>query len=174
MKTKLALLSILSFFGIGTLITAAGVLAQGNTNAGYSTIIQRLAQKFNLNPSDVKTVFDEVHNERLQQHQTAINDFLTQEVNNGKINTAQKQAILDKIQQLKDQRQSTMDQLKTMTLDQRKTFKQTKLTEMQTWAQENGINWQILLSDARNSNIKGVMMLHDFGIMGMGKHGFWK
>jgi hypothetical protein len=61
-----------------------------------SDIVQRLAQKFGLQETEVQAVFDEVHQERHQKMKQDMENRLNQAVQEGKITESQKQAILDK------------------------------------------------------------------------------
>lgn len=124
---------IAGLFGVGF------AYAQG-TNGTYSSIVQQLTQKFNLNPADVQSVFDQNRAVRTAQMQTNFEARLTQDVKDGKITDAQKQFILQKRQELQTQRQTNRDSFKNMNAEARKAVITTQRQDLQNWAKQNGID----------------------------------
>lgn len=124
---------IAGLFGVGF------AYAQG-TGGTYSLLVQQLAQKFNLNPAEVQSVFDQNRSQRMSQMQTNFEARLTQDVKDGKITDAQKQLILQKRQELKAQRQTNRDSFKNMNADARKAAISAQRTDLQNWAKQNGID----------------------------------
>jgi AraC-like DNA-binding protein len=108
-------------------VTFALTSASAQTPAGgpFQTIVQKLAQKFGLKESDVQSVFDQARTERVANMQKKLDDRLSQDVKDGKINEAQKQLIIAKLQELKTQRQENQQSLKD-------------------WASQNGIDIKYL------------------------------
>lgn len=104
------------------------------------TIVQRIAERFGLNESDVQSVFDQNHQERQAQRQDRMEERLTQLVAEGKLNESQKQAILSKMQELANQKQSQMDNFRNMTRQERLTEMQKKHDEVKSWADSLGID----------------------------------
>ncbi len=115
-----------------------------STGNGYSSIVQQLAQRFNLNPADVQSVFDQNRNNRLSQMQIQFDNRLTQDVREGKITEAQKQLILQKRRELLAQRQTNRDLFKNMNADQRKAARLSQRQNLLNWAKQNGIDIKYL------------------------------
>jgi hypothetical protein len=137
------------FFPVLALAIIAGALATSNfvsaqdTEQGPSPLIQKIAKKFNLNEADVKAVFDEEMNERHSQMKQRMEEKLDQAVKDGKINDAQKSAILEKLGQpftvkfkadMSD-KQNREDMIK---------LKEEKKAEMETWLSQNGLTHELL------------------------------
>lgn len=101
------------------LFAGFGVYAK-NQNM-HNDLITKIAKKFNLKETDVTAVFDEVRKEHQAQRQAQINENLTKAVKDGKITEAQKQAILKKHEEMKNNRQN-----------------------MQSWMEKNGFNMQTM------------------------------
>lgn len=133
---------------VATMILGAGIFGAAYTFAQgtgqYSSIVQKIAAKFNLNPADVQSVFNENRTERISQMQTKFEDTLTQDVKDGKITDAQEQLILDKRKELLAQSQTNRDTWKNMTPDQRKTVFDNQKNDLQNWAKQNGIDIKYL------------------------------
>ena len=105
----------------------------------FQTLIERLAQKFNLNSADVQTVFDEVRTEkqtaRREQMQSTWEEKLAQAVTDGKITEEQKQLILAKHTEV----QAKLLDWQNLTFEERKTKLEELRNELKTWAEENNI-----------------------------------
>jgi polyhydroxyalkanoate synthesis regulator phasin len=130
---------------VATSIVALGlcgiaiVSAQAENSSGnYPTIIQKLVEKFNLNAEEVQQVFDEVRQERQQEMQ---NNFkgLTEEKMQG-LTDEQKQALSAKREELKGE----MEALKDLSQEERQAKMEEIRNEMKTWAEENGIDSNLL------------------------------
>lgn len=132
------------------IITATGVAATShvfaqNANSGpFSTLVQMIADKFNLNRNDVQAVFDQYRTDRQNAMQTRFEKMLNQLVQDGKITDAQKQLILNKWQELKANRQKDAANWKNMTPDQRKAARESQKQALSDWAKQNNIDLQYL------------------------------
>lgn len=163
MKKKILLPSALGLSLISAIVFATSSAGAQSPLPGTQTIIQRIAQRFNLNQADVQKVFDEQKTEILNQKRSQLETRLNQAVADGKITQVQKQAILDKFGQMKSSMWADKKQLHNITPEQRQQAKAQKQQELQTWAQQNGLNPQTL-QDLIGHGAKG------FGIKGFG-HG---
>lgn len=130
----LVAVAIISFFGI------TAITVQADTNNRYSSIIQKLVDKFNLNSEEVQRVFDEARQEKQQEMQSRFNGSLIK----GRIQELtdeQKQALTAKKEEMKQK----FEAMKDLTLEER----QIKMKEMQdetkAWAEENGINQNLMI-----------------------------
>jgi hypothetical protein len=110
-------------------VVGAGVLGVNSVSAqstGTTSLVQKIAQKFNLNQSDVQAVFDQDHQDRHAQMAANYETQLSQYVTDGKITEAQKQLVLAKHKEME-------------------TNRETEMQIMQNWAKENNIDLQYLM-----------------------------
>lgn len=128
-----------SFLGIGS-VSAHGIDAGEN-----SSLVKKIADKFNLNESDVQAVFKEVRDERATQMKTDLENRLNQAVTDGKITDAQKTAILKKLDELHQKKEANAANWKNMTQDQRRAAMQSERQELQEWAKANNLDLNLLL-----------------------------
>lgn len=119
----------------------AGILMFGTIH-GYAaspdmqtTLIERIAQKFNLKQADVKSVFDQYRSERQAEMQKKYDEKLAQLVKEGKISDAQKQLIMAKHKEIQQKMQN-------LTPEQRKANMETNRKLLEDWAKQNGIDPQ--------------------------------
>lgn len=127
-----------TFFGV------TSALAQG-TNNQESTLVQKIASKFNLNKDEVQKVFDEEHVAREVSMQARNEERLTALVTSGKITEAQRILIINKQKELKANRDANKDSFKNLTPNERKSRMDARKTEFETWAKTNGIDTQYLI-----------------------------
>jgi ABC-type glycerol-3-phosphate transport system substrate-binding protein len=143
MKYKLILPALVAVMSGAALLGATTTFAQ-NTSSGQQTIVQKLAQRFNLSESDVQAVFDEDRAAHHAQMQAQFEAKLSADVQAGKLTEEQKQKIIAKMNELHQQRQkSTMD-FKSMTPAEHQAQHQKVKTELEQWAKDNGIDPQYL------------------------------
>jgi hypothetical protein len=116
-----------------------------------------IAQKFNLNQSDVQSVFDQYRQDRRSQMEAQFKTRLDQDVASGKITADQETLILNKRKELADNRASQMANFKNMTQAERQAAWQKDRQDLTDWAKQNGIDIQYFFGG--------------FGHMG-GGHGF--
>jgi hypothetical protein len=137
---KKLLVSVLSVAAVGAgLLAVNQVSAQDAISSPQDSLIQRLVTKFGLNETEVKQVFEEEHDARHAEMAKRMEEQLTQAVNDGKLTNDQKQKILAKHEEMKANREATMESFNTMTEEERKAAMETKHEEIQTWAEANGI-----------------------------------
>lgn len=117
---------------------AVGTLGVTITSAqtSYPPIVQKLAEKFNLNQADVMAVFTQVSDEKQADMYARWEERLTGAVNAGKITADQKQAILDEESKIHDE----LVNIKDLTPADRKAKMQQVHDEITTWAKENNID----------------------------------
>jgi len=140
LKTKLILVSMVSM-GALLLVGAFGlgpVKAQGGS--GYSSLIQKLVDRFGLKTEEVQQVFDQERTERQEQMRLRFEERLDQMVKDGKITEEQGQAILDQ----KAEMQADCQNFQGLTPEERRTNMETHRRKMQAWAEENGIDPTLL------------------------------
>lgn len=143
MKRSL-LVPALALTMVGTVLFATQTFAQG-TNDPQTSLVQQIAEKFNLNKDDVQKVFDVERAKHESARQTNFVNKLDQAVKDGKITDAQKKLIQDKMSSMNANREEEVDKLKSMTPDQRKAEIKAQRDELKTWAKDNGIDLKSLL-----------------------------
>jgi len=144
MKKELSYLlltgAVLALLGIGFV----NVQAQNSETGEYPSIIQKLAEKFNLNIDEVKAVFDQNRKERWQEIQVnaqkKFEDMLDKLVVAGKITNEQKEAILAEKAEINAKR----EELNTLSQAERKEAMKNLNDELRKWAEQNGIDQKIL------------------------------
>jgi hypothetical protein len=116
---------------VAGLVIAGSVAAQAATTTGatgthnpMSNIVNALAQKFNLNVSDVQQVFDDQHMQMEAEHSQMLADRLNQAVKDGKLTQDQADKITAKQKELEGQPKSAI---------------QKRMADLKQWATDNGI-----------------------------------
>jgi hypothetical protein len=112
-----------------------GVSYVSAQDAVYPPIVQKIAQRFNLDEADVQAVFDEERDEHHAEMQAKFIEKLDDMVNDGKITTEQKESILDKHEEM----QNKMESLKSLTPGERRVEMKKLHGEMKTWAEDQGL-----------------------------------
>lgn len=155
MKSKY-LFPILGLAAIGIVsFGAVQALAHNATTSDGKTIVQKLAEKFNLQQDEVQQVFDDHKTQVKTDMQTKISDRLSEAVTQGKITEEQKQKIVDKQKELQSQMEANLDKLKDMTPDDRRVEMQKQRDELEKWAKDNGIDTQYLMGYGMKGGHKG-------------------
>ncbi len=145
MLSKKVILPILAVAIAGSALFGANQVAhaQGAVN---STLVQMIAQKFGLDQTAVQSVFDQYKSTRQataqQNMQQRLDSKLTQEVQQGKITDAQKQAILAELSALKSKYNPSS--FKGMTVAQRKQAFQNEQSDLKSWASSQGIDLSLI------------------------------
>lgn len=128
-------------------VAVVGILAIGvmsiraeNTDNNYPPIIQKIAERFNLNIDEVKEVFDEARQERHQKIQTHFEGKLDKFVAKDKLSEEQKEAVLAKMKEMREEYR----ELKSLSPKERHAKMMEIKEEMKTWTEENGINLGLL------------------------------
>ena len=140
MNIKKSLLIASAITTLGAVGTVGIASAATNSSANpQDSLVQKIAEKFHLNKTDVQAVFDQEHADREAAQQKKVEDELTQLVTDGKLTAVQKQAILDKRASLQAERQANKDDMQNKPKDERKAAMDAKKTELEKWASDNGI-----------------------------------
>lgn len=121
-----------------------------------TSIVKRIAEKFNVSESEVQEVFDEERTTRENEMKKNTETKLSQAVADGKITEKQKKLILNKMEELKANRESDMKNFKNMTDEERHAAMEKKRTDLQTWAEQNGISQEYLMMGGHG---KGKFMM---------------
>lgn len=138
------------FLPLAGIVSAGAIFLGGSqifaTQSGSTSLAQAIAQKFNLDQSQVQSVINQFRSNqqsnRQQQAQQREGQYLDQLVSQGKITAAQKQAILD--EQAKLHSEYNPQNLKNQTPQQRQQTMQNEQNELKSWAQSQGIDLSLL------------------------------
>lgn len=121
----LSALLIVGAFGAG--------VAVAKTSDKSSTIIEKLADRFNVGTDEVKEVFNEARQERRQQAQADFEEKLDEAVKEGKLTKVQKETILKKHSQIQKKQEELME------------LRQ----ELWEWAEENDVDLRSIMPGRR-------------------------
>lgn len=139
MRKKIALIAASA--GAVGILALAGMGAVSAEGQNGSSLVDKIAQHFNLNKEDVQKVFDEAKDERQAEHEQKLKDKLDQAVKDGKMTQAQADQIVAKLKELKDFRTS----LKDKTPQERHEALKDKRDELRQWAKDNNIPLRYLM-----------------------------
>lgn len=126
--------------GAGSMAATTFAATDSPTDGPASSLVQKIADKFKLNKDEVQKVFDEAHNEHKVERQKHFSERLDKLVGEGKITAEQKQKILDKFEQMKNERIVIEDGSAKPNFEQMKQ----KKAELQQWAKDNGIDLNLI------------------------------
>ncbi len=145
-KKAILTAAAVSVLGAG-ILSASTAFAQTTTSTQdpMNSIVQKIADKFNLNKDDVQAVFDEAHEEQHAKMEANFESQLSQYVSEGKITEAQKKLIIEKRTEMESQMKADRDSFKNLSQDERKSQMETKRAELESWAKENNIDLQYLM-----------------------------
>lgn len=132
-----------------TKLLAAAALIIGLSAAGYgavhaatssgtnpmSNLVSAIAQRFNLNPTDVQKVFDEQRSQIQAQHEQFFTDRVNQLVKDGKLTQDQANKILAKKAEL----EAFEKTLAGKTPQERRDAMQAEMNSLKQWAKDNNI-----------------------------------
>ena len=161
-KSKMIAAAVLAVglaVGGGAAVHAA---TSSNTNP-MSGLVNAIAQRFNLNPSDVQQVVDQQRSQMQAQRQQQFEQNLTNRVNQavtgGKLTQAQADLILAKLKEVEAFKATLIGK----TPQQRQAAMQTEIASLKQWATTNNIPVQYLMFGA--GHMHGGMGWHR-GMMG--------
>lgn len=120
----------------GAMLSVMGLSAVSAQGQGQSDLVDKLAQKFNLNKSEVQKVFDEERAAHEAERKAKMKERLDQLVKDGKLTQDQANKIVAKFEENKTFRES----LKDKSAEERKAAMEQHRTEMEQWAKDNGID----------------------------------
>jgi putative protein kinase ArgK-like GTPase of G3E family len=110
---------------------------------GHSDLIAAIAQKFNVPQDQVQQVFNDHRTKRQAEMQAKMDERLTQLVKDGKLTESQKQAIIAK--RAEEKNNFNPESLKDLTPQQRKEKMDQHRQEMENWAKSQGIDLSLVM-----------------------------
>ncbi|EKD99819.1 MAG: hypothetical protein ACD_22C00171G0015 [uncultured bacterium] len=140
---------LISLLALGSSIGLAGVFGLSAISNAYAqtnkpdNLIQRLVEKFGLNQTEVDKIVEEFRTEKQKEMASKIEERLSEEVTKGNITEAQKTAIIEKHKEMQTNRDG--QEQKNLTPGERKQNMDEKRLELETWAEENGIDMKYVM-----------------------------
>lgn len=107
----------------------------------FDSLIQKLVEKFSLNKDEVQVVFDEVHEQKQAEMNQRFNEQLNEAVQQGELTEEQKNLIIQKKEEMQKQREEEKD----ISKEELETLREQHRTEMEQWAEDNGIDMKYLM-----------------------------
>lgn len=139
---SLIVASVVGTLGTGALFTGAIASAETSTstNNPMSSLVDKIASTFNLDKTKVQAVFDQQRSEMDAKRDAEVATRLNTLVSEGTITAQQKTAIEEKLAEMKKERESSTDNFKDMTDEQRKAAMDKKKSDLEAWAKEQGLD----------------------------------
>lgn len=139
-KTKLILPAALIVTGLVLFAGVNGASAQTGTQ--FPPMIQALVDHFKLNPTEVQQVVNETKQNQAANREKSFEDHLTALINEGKLTDSQKQAIITKLSDVRNQIQNIRNS--SATASDKRTEMQKVMTDLRTWVQGQGLDWGLI------------------------------
>ena len=158
-KIALILITSLALLSIGGVACVGEINAQASeeTESEYPLLVERFAERFDLDPDEIMDFLDELKEERITNAENRFEERLDELVEDEKINGDQKEAILDKKEELK----TFKEDLEDMTISEAREAMKNMHEELKDWVEENDIS-------LRNFFPKDEA--HAFGLRGFMNH----
>lgn len=135
---------------IGVSVASAGLAGVGGvgvasamtpTDTNSTSIVDRIASKFNLNKDEVQKVFDEAHKERYTEMQAKQQERLEQAVTDGKLTQEQADHITAATKEISTLMQQAKSSGNSETV---RTQIRDKVDALRDWAKENDIDMKYI------------------------------
>ena len=140
-KKSLMVAAVITTLGsVGALGMQTANAAPDTSTDPMSSLVQKIADKFNVNSDDVQEVFDAQRTEMEATREQEMKDKLAQAVNGGKLTQDQANKITAKLAEMKANR----DSMKDKTGDERHAAMKTARDELKKWAEDNNIPMEYL------------------------------
>jgi len=160
MKTKSIKIALILITSLA-LLSIGGVACVGEINAQASeeneTEYPLLVERFDLDPDEIMDFFHELKEERIVDAEERFEEKLDELVEDEKITEDQKEAILDKKEELK----TFKEELEDMTISEAREAMKDIHEELKDWAEENDISLKDFFPKDE---------AHAFGLKGFTKH----
>lgn len=144
MKKQLIVAGIATAVGVTGLagVGVASAAADTSSTNPMSSLVEAVATKFNLKEADVQAVFDAQRTQMQAEREAEVEKKVAQLVTDGKLTQDQADKLNAKRAELQKAREALKDSDKTR--EEMKTERETKRTELEAWAKENGIDTEYL------------------------------
>jgi len=145
MKTGAKIL--IPILGLTALLVFAGI-GIGNSKAfgpaDHDSLIQKLAERFNLNREEVEEFFEQQKQQHQEEMKAREEERLNQLVGDGKLTQAQKNALIAKREEWRRENADMGEKFRNMSWEERQQVMKEHREEMDKWLEENGIDWEVL------------------------------
>ena len=147
-------------------VAVGSVSANTTTNATHpmNNLVNAIATKFNLAPSDVQQVFDNQKTEMHNQMQQKYTDKINQAVTNGKLTQDQANKIIAKKAELEAQQATFKASMQGKTKAEIKVIIKTQTDALKKWATDNNIPLQYIMMFGGFGEHQGFTMGHHYGM----------
>jgi hypothetical protein len=112
-------------------VAGLGIASAATSTTSSDSLVDKIATKFNLKKSDVQAVFDQNRSDMVAQRRADMSKHLQTLVEQGKITTAQKTLIENKLSELK-------------------TAHETEIKALKAWADTNNVDVKYLIMGGRH------------------------
>lgn len=119
-------------------------VAEAHDAGSFTSLKQKLVDRFHLNEGEVQAVFDEVRDQHQAERKVHLDERLTEAVTSGDLTEEQKQLILAKQEELQAQWESNRAALESMTKAERREAMKEHRDDLTQWAADNGIQPQYI------------------------------
>lgn len=151
MKNKKLIITLLVLGALVTVALLGGGMALAKSKKAYPPIVKKLVEKFDLDADEVNEVFEEAREERHKKMQARKKEKLDEAVEKGKITEEQKEALLEKMDELKQE----LGELKDLSPEERREAMKEHREEIRKWCEENDINLKDLKPGPNGKGMKG-------------------
>jgi len=139
--SMIAGLTLLMMLGAG----CTGILnAEPLEDGEYPLFVERFAERFDLDPDEIMDFMEEFKEEKAAEMEAGFEEKLDELVENGDITSGQKQAILDK----KEEMESFKESLEDMTIAEAREALKDHKEELKDWAEDNDLELKYLFPKA--------------------------
>lgn len=140
MKKTLLVAATAATISLGTAVPLVAAADTSTANGDSSSLVNKIASKFNLNKSDVQKVFDEDRAARDAEREQAAKDQLAALVKAGTLTQAQADKITAKRAEMRADMEANRSKFESMTDAERKADMDAKKAALDKWASDNGID----------------------------------
>ncbi|MCK5566584.1 MAG: hypothetical protein KAI62_01645 [Actinomycetia bacterium] len=130
----IASIALLSTAGIAC-TAEIGAQPDEETDSGYPLLVERFAERFDLDPDEIMEFLKELKEERIASTEEKFEEKLDELVEDGKITEEQKKAILEK----KEELAAFKEELEGMTIAEACEAIKDMREELKDWAEENDL-----------------------------------
>lgn len=150
MKKSLIIPTIV--LGLGALTFATSKVMADDNVRPFNT---RIAEHFGLNQDEVDDFRRQMHEERQaemgQRHQERMNSL----IEDGTLTEDQANMLEARHEEMRAEREANLEQWRSMSREEKQTQMEEHRQEMQQWAEENGIDPEVLLETGKGFSENG-------------------
>ena len=141
--------------------TVAGTQIASADEAEHQSFASRIAERFGIDESEVETFMEEQRTERQEERQAMFEERLTEAVENGELTEEQKNLIIEKHAEMQSEREDNRPERdgEKPTEEEReamKTEREERRAELESWAEENGIDMEYFTGDKEGRGPGGM------------------